>query len=77
MAQQPYGSEHLLIAASAYLTRPFTCYKAIPTQACFDPVEPHEAVPLDGAGMFDCRRSARRDPHETKGRDYRLTTTIQ
>ncbi len=40
----------------------------------FEPVEPREAIALDDAAGFDCRRSKRRDPRETKGLDYRATT---
>lgn len=45
-----------------------------PYAGMFDPVEPRAAVPLDAARSFDCRRSALRDPRETKGRDFDLTT---
>lgn len=40
----------------------------------FADVEPRDAVPLEGALPFDCRRNARRDPRESKGADYNLTT---
>jgi SAM-dependent methyltransferase len=36
-------------------------------------VEPLETVPLEEATPFDCRRSALRDPRETKGLDYDVT----
>ena len=36
-------------------------------------IEPHDAIPLDRAAPFDCKRSVRRDPRETKGRDYDAT----
>jgi arsenite methyltransferase len=45
-----------------------------PYAGMFDAVEPRVAMPLDAALPFDCRRSARRDPRETKGTDYTLTT---
>jgi SAM-dependent methyltransferase len=45
-----------------------------PYDAMFEPVGPLESVPLDAAQPFDCRRSARRHPRETKGADYALTT---
>ncbi len=40
----------------------------------FEPVEPLEAVPIAQAKSFDCKRSARRHPRETKGLDYGATT---
>jgi arsenite methyltransferase len=45
-----------------------------PYAEMFEPIEPLEAVPLDAAPAFDCRRSARRHPRETKGADYVATT---
>ena len=45
-----------------------------PYAGMFEPVEPLETVPLDAARPFDCRRSARRNPHQTKGADYATTT---
>lgn len=48
-----------------------------PYAAMFEPVEAREAVPLDAATPFDCRRSARRHPRETKGMNYDLTTDAQ
>lgn len=40
----------------------------------FLPVQPMEKISPADAETFDCRRSARRHPRETKGRDYRRTT---
>lgn len=40
----------------------------------FEPVAPRADVPLDQARAFDCRRSVRRHPRETKGENYRDTT---
>jgi len=45
-----------------------------PYVGLFEPVGPLEEVPLADAVPFDCRRSARRDPCETKGRGYEATT---
>ena len=45
-----------------------------PYSDSFVPVEPIEAVPAAEARPFDCRRSARRSPRETKGADYSPTT---
>jgi SAM-dependent methyltransferase len=40
----------------------------------FDAIEPRVEVPLEGARPFDCRRSVRRHPRESKGDEYRATT---
>jgi SAM-dependent methyltransferase len=45
-----------------------------PYEGQFEPVEPREEVPLEAARAFDCRRSVRRHPRETKGQDYKATT---
>ena len=36
-------------------------------------VAPYDDVPLEEAAPFDCRRTAVRDPRETKGMDYHVT----
>lgn len=40
----------------------------------FEMVEPHQAISADDAPQFDCHRMQRRDPRETKGEAYDLTT---
>ena len=45
-----------------------------PYGGSFEPIEPREPIRLDEARPFDCRRSARRHPRETKGTDYAATT---
>ncbi len=45
-----------------------------PYGGAFEPVEPLEDVPPDGAKPFDCKRPARRHPRETKGLEYDTTT---
>lgn len=45
-----------------------------PYDGAFIPVAPYQEIPLDDAPAFDCRRSARRHPRETKGQDYDVTT---
>jgi ubiquinone/menaquinone biosynthesis C-methylase UbiE len=37
-------------------------------------IEPKMDIPLNNAKSFDCRKNARRDPRESKGNDYNLTT---
>lgn len=44
-----------------------------PYQSQFLPVEPIQNIPLEEAGNFNCRTSARRHPRETKGQGYNLT----
>jgi SAM-dependent methyltransferase len=45
-----------------------------PYEGQFEAVQPRDEVPLEAAQPFDCRRSARRHPRETKGASYRATT---
>ena len=45
-----------------------------PYEGLFQAVEPRAEIPLEAARPFDCRRSARRHPRETKGAEYRATT---
>lgn len=45
-----------------------------PYQGMFEAIEPREEIPLEKAGQFDCKRSVRRHPKETKGQDYNATT---
>ncbi len=46
-----------------------------PYAGMFERVEPRVEVPLDSAAAFDCRRSVVRSPRETKGVEYRATTS--
>jgi SAM-dependent methyltransferase len=57
----------------AVCDKTFRLYQQEPYASDILPVEPYETVPLDEAGPFDCRRTARRDPRETKGQDYHVT----
>ncbi len=45
-----------------------------PYAGMFEPIAPREEIPLEQAQPFDCRRSKKRDPRETKGQDYHATT---
>jgi SAM-dependent methyltransferase len=58
----------------AVCDKTFHLLQRAPYDSMFLPVEPIEPVPLESAGPFDCRRSARRHPRETKGQDYDATT---
>ncbi len=46
-----------------------------PYQDQFILVPPREEIPMEKAGPFDCRRDIRRQPSETKGKDYKGTQT--
>jgi len=45
-----------------------------PYEDLFEPIEPLVPISLDTAAAFDCRRQKLRDPRETKGIDYDMTT---
>lgn len=59
---------------TAVCDKTFHLLQAEPYADLFDAVEPRLVVPLDAAQPFNCRRNVRRDPRETKGPDYSLTT---
>lgn len=58
----------------AVCDKTFLLLQREPYEGMFEPVEPLIEVPLEEAVAFDCRRSVRRHPRETKGADYRETT---
>ncbi len=58
----------------AVCDKTFRLLQREPYSGAFEPVEPREPIALDEARQFDCRRSARRLPRETKGSDYAATT---
>jgi len=58
----------------AVCDKTFNLLRREPYAGSFEPVEPREPIPFDEARPFDCRRSARRHPRETKGTDYTPTT---
>ncbi len=59
---------------TAVCDKTFRLLQQEPYAGKFDPVEPRHTVPLEIAEPFDCRRSVRRHPRETKGQEYRVTT---
>jgi hypothetical protein len=61
-------------ARQAVCDKTFQLYAKAPYREHFELVEPLKPVSLQTAEPFDCRRSALRDPRETKGQDYRVTT---
>lgn len=61
-------------ARIAVCDKTFHLLQAAPYEGMFAPVEPLTPVPLEQAQPFDCRRSVRRQPRETKGQGYDATT---
>jgi len=61
----------------AVCDKTFEIYRREPYREHFDLVEPRVDVPLAEAAPFDCSRTARRHPRETKGLDYDVTTEPQ
>jgi arsenite methyltransferase len=57
----------------AVCDKTFQIYSREPYASEIIAVEPLAHVPLEEATEFDCRRTARRNPRETKGLDYTLT----
>ena len=58
----------------AVCDKTYRLYSAKPYAGSFEFVDPVDRVPLEGAPLFDCSRTRLRDPRETKGDDYDLTT---
>jgi len=59
---------------TAVCDKTFRLLLSEPYTGMFQPIEPRDPVPVEKAAPFDCRRSRRRHPRETKGIDYRETT---
>jgi len=59
---------------NAVCDKTYNLYKKAPYAPFFEFVDPREDVPLEVAKPFDCARTARRHPGETKGQDYHATT---
>lgn len=62
-------------ARIAVCDKTYQIYSRSPYQDQFILVPPREEIPLEQAGLFDCARTARRHPRETKGMDYKVTET--
>ncbi|MEZ5427601.1 MAG: methyltransferase domain-containing protein [Pyrinomonadaceae bacterium] len=60
-------------ARMAVCDKTFQIYNREPYASQIIPVEPIENIKLENAEEFDCRRTAKRHPRETKGLDYDLT----
>lgn len=58
---------------TAVCDKTFQIYGREPYARDLVPVEPHEPIPLEEAGAFDCKRTSLRHPRETKGHEYNVT----
>ncbi len=58
----------------AVCDKTYNLYRQEPYCDSFEFLEPLEAIPLEAAEPFDCSRTPIREPRETKGRDYDLTS---
>lgn len=57
----------------AVCDKTFQIYNKEPYASQIIPIEPIENIALENAKEFDCRRTAKRHPRETKGLEYNLT----
>ena len=60
-------------ARIAVCDKTFQIYNKEPYASQIIAVEPIENIALEDAKEFDCRRTAKRNPRETKGLEYNLT----
>jgi SAM-dependent methyltransferase len=58
----------------AVCDKTYNLYRQEPYRDSFEFVEPLEEILLEAAGPFDCSRTPIRQPRETKGQDYDLTS---
>ena len=63
-------------ARIAVCDKTYHLYSTPPYQDQFILIPPREEIPLGQAGSFDCARTARRHPRETKGLEYAVTQTL-
>ena len=58
----------------AVCDKTYNLYRKPPYREFFELIEPLSDIPLGEAAPFDCSRTTRRHPRETKGQDYNATT---
>ena len=58
----------------AVCDKTYNLYRQEPYRDSFEFLEPLEEIPLDAAEPFDCSRTPIREPWETKGQNYDLTS---
>lgn len=63
-------------ARMAVCDKTFQIYGKEPYASQIIAVDPIENIRLENAGEFDCKRTAKRSPRETKGLEYDLTDLI-
>ncbi|MCI0483405.1 MAG: methyltransferase domain-containing protein [candidate division NC10 bacterium] len=63
-------------ARIAVCDKTFQMYSKPPYQDEFILIPPREEIPPEQAGIFDCARTPRRHPRETKGMDYAVTQAL-
>ncbi len=70
---------HRMIRGERYAVcdKTFRLYQQEPYRGLFETVEPLVDIPLADAAHFDCSRTTRRHPRETKGVEYDVTTEAQ
>ena len=68
--------EHRMERGKRYAVcdKTFELYRDDPYRGQFEHIEPRVEVPLGEAGPFACTGQRLRDPRETKGNDYDLTS---
>ncbi|MGH7936309.1 MAG: methyltransferase domain-containing protein, partial [Chthoniobacterales bacterium] len=60
----------------AVCDKTYSLYRKAPYRDFFEFIEPLREIPLEEAQPFDCTRTSRRHPKETKGQDYKATTEV-
>jgi ubiquinone/menaquinone biosynthesis C-methylase UbiE len=58
----------------AVCDKTYNLYRKEPYRTFFEFIDPREEISIEEAKPFDCSRTARRHPKETKGYDYVVTT---
>lgn len=58
----------------AVCDKTYNLYRKPPYAPFFEFIDPLEEIPLESAKPFDCARTTRRHPKETKGQNYHSTT---
>ncbi|PTY02072.1 methyltransferase [Verrucomicrobia bacterium LW23] len=58
----------------AVCDKTYNLYKKAPYAAYFDFIDPLQPITPESAAPYDCSRTARRHPRETKGQSYSATT---
>jgi arsenite methyltransferase len=71
--------DHRMVRGERYAVcdKTYNLYRQEPYRGLFEFVEPRVEVPLAEAAPFDCSRTVRRHPRETKGEDYEVTRAAE